>query len=490
VKVHLLVPSLDNVAVAKGGTCMYRGIALAAEALGPVTCYQSVPAAADGTGWHDHLPPVRTTSAATLLTVLARELRPGDVLMKLTGALGMDDDWRADVRIARLAAERSCISAYLDPDAPYRLGLLGPEHPLATALPRYSGVVSIGGGDRAVAGYEALAGAGRVRHLSTAVSGLPVEPAPDLNAPRDIDLFIPVAAGSIREGRIVEALHEWSTAPDRLRIAVAGDWPGLNGSKVEHVPLGDPRTLLPVYRRSRYILNLLRDEFTGYSETAAARIFEAALSGAAVLTERFAGLDRVLTPGRECLVLDHLSDAPTVIRDRPESSRTDQAARAAVRIRRETAVSGRDLAALLNGLPPAAPIPTPVPWERQTLAQYDPWARPFRHRKVGLLPGISAAFTADLAEQLPGAELTPLAQAEAGLPFDTLVVSSEDKDELDRTLRNGSRIPSAVVVEVTSDRSARSARWIPGRDWVPPGTDRWPWLERSTVNHLERGDRK
>ncbi len=486
-RLHLLVPSLGDVAVSKGGTCMYRGVALAAGAVTPVTCYQTVPPAAGGDSWHPDAPPVCTLPAGALLAALAAALRPGDLVVKFAGAVGMDADWRADAQVARLAAERGCASAYLDPDAPYRLGLLGPAPPLAASLPRYSAVVPIGGGPRAVAEYAALAGdaalagAGRVQHVSTAVSALPIEPAPDLAAPRDIDLFVPVAAGSAREARIGAALRRWTAGdpgPRRLRLAVAGDWPDRTGDRVASAPLGDPRLLLPTYRRSKYVLNVLRGEFAGYSETAAARVFEAALGGAVLLTERFAGLERVLAPGRECVVLDDLDDAPRVIRELPEAERAGIAARAAPRALRERSAAAAELAGVLAGLPPAEPMPDPAGWERTVLRRHDLWADPGRPRRIGVLPDVSEPFAADLARRLPGARLSRVdTDAAGGAAVDTLAVRSDSKDALDETLRGCRWLPAAVLVEVSSPGSARGIRWLPGRDWLPPGTDRWPWLD-------------
>lgn len=466
-RVHLLVPSLDDVAVGKGGTCMYRGLALAAAALAPTTCYQTVPAAPGGTGWHPAAPATRRLPVAALLAELAAALRPGDLVVKCTGAAGMDADWRADARVARLAAEHGGRSVYLDPDAPYRLGLLDRHGPLAAALPRYSGALVVGGGPPAVAGYEALAGRGRVGHVPTAVSALPVEPATDFGAPRDVDVFVPVAAASAREGPVGRALRRWILAADPPRVAVAGDWPAGPGPAVLPVPLGDPRTLLPTYRRSRYVLNVLRAELTDYSDVAAARVFEAALSGAVVLTQRFAGLERVLEPGVECVVLEDLDDVVRVVRELPERRRREIAGRAAARVLRDRVTAGQALAAALLATPPAAPVP--ADWERRLLRAHDLWADPSRPIRIGLLPHVSAGFAAELVRRLSAARLTP------GPEADFVAVGSEHKDALDDRLRGRDRRPRGLLVEVASARSARSVRWIPGRDWLPPGTDGWPW---------------
>jgi hypothetical protein len=182
----------------------------------------------------------------------------------------------------------------------------------------------------------------------------------------------------------------------------------------------------------------------------------------------------VLKPGRECMVLDDLDDVVRVVRELPERRRREIADRAAARVLRDRAVAGRALAAALVAAAPAPPAP--ADWERRLLREHDLWAEPSRPVRIVLLPHVSAAFAAELARRLPAARLASVDVATAATGGAGIVaVGSEHKDALDDRLRGEDRRPRGLVVEVASARSARSVRWIPGRDWLPPGTDGWPW---------------
>lgn len=94
-------------------------------------------------------------------------------------------------------------------------------------------------------------------------------------------------------------------APER-RFVVAGpqypddiDWPA-NVARREHVP---PAEHAAFYGACRYTLNVTRADMRRAGWSPSVRLFEAGACGAAILSDPWAGLDDVLTPGRDIAVV-------------------------------------------------------------------------------------------------------------------------------------------------------------------------------------------
>jgi hypothetical protein len=352
--VHLLTPSVRHAHVAKGGTNFYRSMALIARAVGPTTCYE-LAAAPNGVAWRADGIEVRAFPGPDALLADLRSRQSADaVIVKFTGALGVND-WAADLEVGRIAQDTGARAVYFDPDAPSRLPLLvGARHHLFAALPSYAAVLLSAGGVRAATEYGSFAPVD-VHHVSAAFTATAVtDAAQPLRPPSDeraYDLTLTVSAFSHREERLVPVLSTWLRQRSELRLALVGHWPRDIADRpgVSLLSFADPRELQGVYSRSRFAANLLRGDFAGYSDTAAARIFEAPVGGACLVTEPFPGLSNYLEPELECVPLRSLDDLPAVVA-MPDRRRREMTARARERIAAESAAAARQIVALLTAL--------------------------------------------------------------------------------------------------------------------------------------------
>jgi spore maturation protein CgeB len=98
--------------------------------------------------------------------------------------------------------------------------------------------------------------------------------------------------------------------PDR-RFVVAGPqypadiaWPG-NVDRIEHLP---PLAHADFYSSMDWTLNVTRRDMIRSGFSPSVRLFEATACGVPVLSDRWAGIEDVLEPGRDLLVLDTTAD--------------------------------------------------------------------------------------------------------------------------------------------------------------------------------------
>lgn len=98
--------------------------------------------------------------------------------------------------------------------------------------------------------------------------------------------------------------------PDR-RFVVAGpqypadiDWPG-NLERIEHV---DPSRHREFYCSQRFTLNLTRADMVRAGHSPSVRLFEAAACGTPIVSDRWAGLDRLFAEGSQIVIADGTGD--------------------------------------------------------------------------------------------------------------------------------------------------------------------------------------
>lgn len=357
--VHLLVPSLCDPSVARGGMNFYRSTAAVLTAIGPVVSYEV-------TNGHteDKVEPlpgvdvVRATDARGLWDALIHRVRAGDLVVKFVGAVGVDD-WRMDLWVARLARERVVGAVYMDPDAPSRLALLGDGAHLRMALRDYAAVVLFAGGARAIHQYRRIAPI-PCWHTSAALTVRALgDPLPPDRQEYDV-LFSAAGRGS-REVRAVGVIQSWLRKRPDLRVVLVGHWPKtsiVDGRTVTRQPYSAFTELSTLYRRSRFVVNMLRRDFAGYADTAPARLFEAAWAGAVLVTEPFPGLANYLEPELECFVSADLS-AAVGMTDMPERRRREIGARAQQRVNADATEAARHLVDFLATIAagPAGGVP-------------------------------------------------------------------------------------------------------------------------------------
>jgi spore maturation protein CgeB len=138
-----------------------------------------------------------------------------------------------------------------------------------------------------------------------------------------------------RQPRLERLLLEPARRAPGLRFAVAGpqypagiDWPA-NVERLEHVP---PRDHAAFYSASRYTLNVTRADMVRAGHSPSVRLFEAASCGVPVISDRWDGIEALLTPGAEILLADTAEDVLAALHAPDDAARDRMATAARARI--------------------------------------------------------------------------------------------------------------------------------------------------------------
>ncbi|HEY0785509.1 MAG TPA: glycosyltransferase [Acidobacteriaceae bacterium] len=102
-----------------------------------------------------------------------------------------------------------------------------------------------------------------------------------------------------------------------------------NTRLLSHVP---PREHAAFYSSARFTLNLTRQEMVDAGYSPSVRLFEASACGAAIVSDRWTGLDAFLAPGEEIVTVADTEDVVRVLCEMPESERLRMGERARERI--------------------------------------------------------------------------------------------------------------------------------------------------------------
>src|SRR3954449_9483115 len=105
-------------------------------------------------------------------------------------------------------------------------------------------------------------------------------------------------------------------------------WPD-NVSRIEH--LSQPEHP-PFYSQQRFTLNLTRADMRDLGFSPSVRLFEAAACGAPVISDRWPGIETILEPGTEILLVSDDREVSQILRDIPEDRRLSIADNARRRI--------------------------------------------------------------------------------------------------------------------------------------------------------------
>lgn len=184
----------------------------------------------------------------------------------------------------------------------------------------------------------------------------------------DEQAYRPVAAegawalsylGTYSAGR-QPALEELLLGPARLRpqerFAVAGPmyppeliWPD-NVERIDHLAPGEHPAF---YSSSALTLNLTRPEMRLLGHSPSVRLFEAAACAAAIVSDRWPGIEGLFVPEREILLVDSGQDVLRVLDGLDEDARRRLGAAAQARVLREHTARRRaeQLHELLLGVP-------------------------------------------------------------------------------------------------------------------------------------------
>lgn len=121
------------------------------------------------------------------------------------------------------------------------------------------------------------------------------------------------------EGRFIVAGPQY---PERI------EWPP-NVQWQPHLPPAGHRAF---YNRQRWTLNITRADMVQAGWSPSVRLFEAAACGTPIVSDRWVGIEDVLTPGREIVLADDSAEVLTLLRQGGEEHRLRMAERARERI--------------------------------------------------------------------------------------------------------------------------------------------------------------
>jgi spore maturation protein CgeB len=94
-------------------------------------------------------------------------------------------------------------------------------------------------------------------------------------------------------------------------------WPD-NVARIEH--LSQPEHP-PFYSQQRFTLNLTRADMRDLGFSPSVRLFEAAACGTPVISDRWPGIETILEPGTEILLVSDAGEVAQILRDIPEDRR-------------------------------------------------------------------------------------------------------------------------------------------------------------------------
>ena len=103
------------------------------------------------------------------------------------------------------------------------------------------------------------------------------------------------------------------------------DWPS-NVERIEHLPPADHPDF---YSASRATLNVTRADMIAAGWSPSVRLFEAAACGTPIVSDRWEGIDDLLTPDREIVLADTADEVEAALA-RPDLDALGTAARARV----------------------------------------------------------------------------------------------------------------------------------------------------------------
>jgi spore maturation protein CgeB len=288
-----------------GAATYYRGIVKALHALGhQITFYE--PVAYDRPQHRDIEPPDwarvivydGTESEAQRHVALAGG---ADLIVKASGVGIFDELLEAAVLELKRPHNRVI---FWDVDAPATLERIesNPADPFRQLIPQYDFILTYGGGDQVVRGYESF-GAKMCVPIYNALDPETHHPAPS-DSRFECDLGLLANRLPDREERVEEFfLRAAQQLPSRSFVL------GGNGWQTKTLP-ANVRYLGHVYTRDhnafnctpRAVLNICRASMARYGFSPPTRVFEAAGAAACLITDAWEGVEEFFEPDRELLV--------------------------------------------------------------------------------------------------------------------------------------------------------------------------------------------
>lgn len=142
-----------------------------------------------------------------------------------------------------------------------------------------------------------------------------------IDVPKRWDLSYLGTYSADRQPTLEKLLLDVARARPEKTFAVAGpqypqsiDWPD-NVERIDHVP---PSEHPAFYSASRFTLNVTRADMIAAGWSPSIRLFEAGSCSTAVISDRWAGIEEILTPGEAILLADTTEDVLAALERDPE----------------------------------------------------------------------------------------------------------------------------------------------------------------------------
>ncbi len=224
-----------------------------------------------------------------------------DLLVKASGVGVFDKELEIAVPHA---AKPGAITVYWDVDAPATLDAVSADaqHHLRSSIPTYSFVLTYGGGDPVISGYQKL-GARRCVPIYNAVDPTTHFPVPS-RAEFACDLSFLGNRLPDRESRVEEFFLKPAARTPLKRYLLGGSGWGdksmpPNVHHIGHVGTADHNAF---FCSALATLNINRESMARYGFSPPTRVFEACGAGACLITDAWEGIEMFLTPGEEILL--------------------------------------------------------------------------------------------------------------------------------------------------------------------------------------------
>jgi spore maturation protein CgeB len=226
------------------------------------------------------------------------------------------------------------VTAFYDIDTPVTLAALERDACayLSPALvPAFDLYLSFSGGASLDVLRERF-GAKRPRPLYCAVDAQTYRPR---TLPTRWDLGYMGTYSADRQPKVEAMLAAPARALADRTFAVAGPqypdtvkWPA-NVERFEHLAPGAHPAF---YSAQRYTLNITRSDMVALGWSPSVRLFEAAACGAAIISDRWNGIETFFRPGHEILLADGTADVLAILEDMSETERLRICAAGRVRV--------------------------------------------------------------------------------------------------------------------------------------------------------------
>jgi spore maturation protein CgeB len=241
------------------------------------------------------------------------EAASADLVVKASG-VGVFDEL-LEHKVLELARPATRV-AFWDVDAPATLERMegNPQDPFRALVPRYDLVLTYGGGDPVVRAYRRFGARECVPIYNALDPSTHFAVAPD---PRfACDLAFLGNRLPDREVRVDEFFLRAAALLPEARFLIGGNgWHDkrmpANVTAIGHVYTHDHNAL---NCSAKAVLNINRDSMARFGFSPATRVFEAAGTGACIITDAFVGVAQFLAPGKEILVAQDGAEVASLVR--------------------------------------------------------------------------------------------------------------------------------------------------------------------------------